>query len=60
VVAKQARNAYPLDFNWVRWFAATHRWTLAAVLLVLAAVVVDGLRSRSASRPAGDGEQHQG
>jgi arabinofuranan 3-O-arabinosyltransferase len=44
VVLKQARNDYPLDFDWMEWFQITHQWTLAAMVLVFASVVVDSLR----------------
>lgn len=44
VVLKQARNDYPLDFDWMEWFQITHQWTLTAVVLMSASVVVDSLR----------------
>ena len=52
VVLKQWRNSYQLDFDWMRWFEVTHQWTFVAVLALVAAVVVDTLRS---SPPPADG-----
>ncbi len=44
IVAKQTLNAYPLDFEWVKWFEITHSWALIATMLLVVDVVVDGLR----------------
>ncbi len=52
VVLKQWRNSYQLDFDWMRWFEVTHQWTFVAVLALVAAVVVDTLRSSAAARRA--------
>jgi len=49
IVAKQFVNAYPLDFDWVRWFEITHDWALLAIVLLAVDVVVDALRRRGAS-----------
>jgi len=46
-VLRQWRNAFELDFAWPQWFEATHRVTLTAIVLLAAAVVVDGVRARS-------------
>ena len=53
-VLRQWRNGFELDFAWPQWFEATHRVTLTAVVLMVAAVVVDGVRSRAAEPRAPD------
>jgi arabinofuranan 3-O-arabinosyltransferase len=49
IVVKQQRNEYQLDFNWVEWFERSHLWALAATLLLLVSVVVDGVAARRRS-----------
>ena len=46
IVAKQFRYRYIADFDWVARFEPTHGWVLLAVLALMAATVVDGLRAR--------------
>jgi hypothetical protein len=51
ILAKQLRNDYVVDFNWVGRFEAAHGWALLAVFSLVLCVVVDGLRGR---RTGGD------
>ncbi len=46
VIAKQLRNSYVVDFNWMNQFEVTHAWTLLAVLLLVLDPVVAWLRRR--------------
>ncbi len=57
IVVQQYRNDFQVDFNWVEWFERSHLWGVAATLLLAAAVVLDGLRSRS--EPRSDHESDQ-
>ena len=45
IIAKQLRYGYEIDFDWVSNFELTHSWTMFAILALLAAVVVDLVRS---------------
>ena len=45
IVAKQLHYGYEIDFDWVSNFELTHSWTMFAILALLAAVVVDLIRS---------------
>lgn len=46
ILAKQLRNDYVVDFNWVGRFETAHGWALLAVFALVLCVVVDGLRGR--------------
>ncbi len=46
IVAKQYRYRYVADFDWVARFEPTHGWVLLAVLALISATVIDGLRAR--------------
>jgi len=54
IVAKQARNGYQVDFNWMERFEVTHAWALAATMLLLVAVVVDAVRAGPSTPPTSD------
>ena len=46
VIAKQFRNGYVLDFNWMNQFELTHAWTLLVVCALVADPAVSALRRR--------------
>jgi arabinofuranan 3-O-arabinosyltransferase len=50
ILAKQLRNDYVVDFNWVGRFETAHGWALLAVFTLVLSVVVDGLRRRRVER----------
>ncbi len=52
VVAKQWRNGYLVDFNWMNQFEVTHAWTLAAVALLTVDPLVSWLRRNAAAAGA--------
>ncbi len=53
VVAKQFRNGYVLDFNWMNQFELTHAWTLLAVTALVADPVVAAIRRRRPAQSSG-------
>jgi len=53
VVAKQVRNGYVLDFNWMNQFELTHAWTLIVVVALVADPVVSALRGRRDGQSSG-------
>lgn len=50
IVAKQALNAYVIDFDWMNKFEVTHAWGLTAILLLALDPLVAHLRSGQDAR----------